>query len=410
MSKIPGHMDSKEFFKSMMGMDGFLSHLDISLNSAEEGNVSIRLEFNDKIKRPDYIRYLRDAGANIIPVMSKSALSLITRTTMEWASGREVIQELTGKMEHISLFEGNAHNTIMVVCPATYNEIGKFANGISDGPIEAMFAYALGHGNPILIVPAMHLDMYANPVAKENISKLKSLGISVMEPIMENNKAKLQDPAEICDSIIRAFNRENKKSILIVSGKSEVPIDPVRSITNKSSGLTGYWFARWAYRLGFSRITFIGNSEYHIPSYASTITCNENDGFYTATKEELKKMKYDIIILCAALSDFNVKKSGVKLDSSSKQNLQLEPVEKLRDIAKKASKGDIITFKLAHRGEKPLSNDGFITIHNYIEDNIIGKNSGNYAVTGIGDEMSLPGMEKSDLAFTILGKLLGRKP
>ncbi|EQD58159.1 bifunctional phosphopantothenoylcysteine decarboxylase/phosphopantothenate synthase, partial [mine drainage metagenome] len=132
------------------------------------------------------MRDILETGATVIPVMSEKSKGLITETTIQWAAGKEVIQELTGKMEHITVFDGDYRNKVLLICPATYDQIGKFASGIADGTVEAMFAYALGHGVRIVIVPAMHLDMYRNPIMQENIQKLRRFGTFILDPIIED--------------------------------------------------------------------------------------------------------------------------------------------------------------------------------------------------------------------------------
>ena len=347
---------------------------------------------------PDIMRDLIDAGASIIPVMSKNSESLITKTTIQWASGQEVIDELTGRMEHITLLEKDPEKKVLLICPATYDQIGKFASGIADGVVEALFAYALGHKIRIVIVPAMHLDMYQNPIMTQNLDRLSGLGIRILKPNIADGKAKIQSSEEIMDAILRSGVKENGKRILIVSGRSEVSIDPVRAITNRSSGITGKWLARWAYRSGFGKITLIGNCSEAFPSYVDVLKCIVNSEYYQITNEELSTGTYDGIIIAAALSDYEYKQNENKIDSSSDLLLHLKPVKKLRQMVKEQFKIPMISFKLTHRDSNLNPDNDEIVVVNYIEDNVIGAESGTYSFIVNGKAGKEKTMCKSEMA------------
>ncbi|MHB1492708.1 MAG: flavoprotein [Thermoplasmataceae archaeon] len=347
---------------------------------------------------PDIMRDFIDAGASIIPVMSKNSESLITKTTIQWASGKEVIDELTGRMEHITLLDKNPEVKVLLICPASYDQIGKFASGIADGVVEALFAYALGHKIRIVIVPAMHLDMYQNPIMAQNLERLSGLGIMILKPNIADGKAKIQSSEEIMDAIIRSGVKENGKRILIVSGRSEVSIDPVRAITNRSSGITGKWLARWAYRSGFDKITLIGNCTEAFPSYVDVLKCTVNSEFYRITIEELKKGTYDGIIIAAALSDYEYKQNESKIDSSCDLLLHLKPLKKLKQMIKEQFKTPMISFKLTHRDSDLSPGSDEIIIVNYIEDNVIGAESGTYSFIVNGKAGKEKTMCKSEMA------------
>ncbi|MHB8552590.1 MAG: bifunctional phosphopantothenoylcysteine decarboxylase/phosphopantothenate--cysteine ligase CoaBC [Thermoplasmataceae archaeon] len=351
---------------------------------------------------PDIMRDIREAGATIIPVMSEKSKGLITETTIQWAAGNEVVQQLTGKMEHITVFDGNYRNKILLICPATYDQIGKFASGIADGAVEAMFAYALGHGVRIVIVPAMHLDMYNNPIMQENIQKLRRVGALILDPIIEDGKAKIQNSDEIIDAILRSGIDEKEKSILIISGRSEVQIDPVRSLTNNSSGITGKWFARTAYRTGYKRITLVGNCISELPNYITHQYALNNSDFYEKAINEVRKIDYDVIILVAALSDFEIEKSLKKISSEKPLELKIEPTKKLRQLLKSEYKKEMVSFKLNHTGADIDKSLGGIIVINDIEDDVIGSEKGTYKIIYSGHSESLKDASKSSMAERVL--------
>ena len=356
---------------------------------------------------PDIIRDLREAGASVLPVMSQTSLTLITKTTIQWAAEADVLDNLSGKMEHINIFENEPEKKVFLVCPATYDQIGKFASGIADGIIDTMFAYALGHGIRIIIVPAMHLDMYGNTIITQNIEKLRKAGVTILEPIIADGKAKIQDSEEIIDAIIRSGKKNNGKNILIISGRSELPIDPVRSITNRSSGTTGIWLSRWAYRSGFNKITLIGNASEVFPAYVTLKACYLNKDFYSIAMDELKNSHYDCVIVSAALSDYEFEASKEKIDSSKNLSLVLKPSKKLKDIIKEQFMIPIISFKLTHRGKDITAEKNEIMVVNYIEDNIIGSESGKYKFLIRGREEKEELMTKSSMAQRLINMLQG---
>ncbi len=356
---------------------------------------------------PDIIRDLREAGASVLPVMSQTSLTLITKTTIQWAAEADVLDNLSGKMEHINIFENEPEKKVFLVCPATYDQIGKFASGIADGIIDTMFAYALGHGIRIIIVPAMHLDMYGNTIITQNIEKLRKAGVTILDPIIADEKAKILDSEEIIDAIIRSGTKNNGKNILIISGRSELPIDPVRSITNRSSGTTGIWLSRWAYRSGFNKITLIGNASEVFPAYVTLKACYLNKDFYSIAMDELKNSHYDCVIVSAALSDYEFEASKEKIDSSKNLSLVLKPSKKLKDIIKEQFKIQIISFKLTHRGKDITAEKNEIMVVNYIEDNIIGSESGKYKFLIRGREEKEELMTKSSMAQRLINMLQG---
>ncbi len=292
---------------------------------------------------PDLIRDLKREGASVISAMSPSAVSMIGKTIMEWATGNPVLTEITGNIEHISMFDDN---TILLVAPASYNTIGKMANGISDNIPSLFFSYALGHGNSIVVVPAMHRDMMENPVNKENIETLKKHGVLVVDPEYDDTKAKIADNDRIIDYLCRSVfgNELRGKNVLIIAGRSELPIDPVRVITNRSSGYTGYWLARNAFRLGASIITYVGNSEYDIPGYVTYMEKYNLREIIIEINTYITVNKYDYIIMPMALMDFDLKESKKKLDSNSEHDLTLTPRPKVRDRIRQMAPGAVLVL------------------------------------------------------------------
>ncbi len=292
---------------------------------------------------PDLIRDIKREGADVIPGMSENASKLIDPDVMKWASGHDVVTKITGNIEHISLFD---ENTILLIAPASYNTIAKMANGIADNIPSLFFSYAYGHGNPVVIVPAMHKDMMNNKINIENIKKLRELGILIVDPEYDDTKAKIADNDRIIDYLCRSVygSKLKNKNVLIISGRSELNIDPVRILSNRSSGYTGYWLTRNAFRLGADVITYVGNSEYTIPSYATYMKKYNLREIIVEINTYLSINRYDYIIMPMALMDFDLSESKEKLKSNSDHDITLKPRPKVRDRIREMSPNSVMAL------------------------------------------------------------------
>jgi phosphopantothenoylcysteine decarboxylase/phosphopantothenate--cysteine ligase len=359
-------------------------------------------------RTPDIVRDLRDEGAEVHCILSESASRMIGAQALEWASGNPVISELTGNMEHIAMIENMEKKVVMLMCPATYNQIGKIANGIADGVAETFFSNAIGMGIPIVIVPAMHLEMYRNPINIRNLKTLTDLGIRIVQPRIEDGKAKIMWSEEIIDSILR--EDYNGKSVLIISGRSELKLDPVRSIINRSSGLTGIALARTAMRHGFSRIVYLGNSQFRIPLYCEWRRAEDVDDFYRETVNLLKGEEFDFIIIPAALSDFSYDKSERKIESKSDVAINLKRREKLVVTILEQSrswkrKPRIIRFKLGEDGFVPSGTVDYMTVFNRVSDHPFDKGTNEYSIFRGSERIKNGLMNKMELAEFVIREM-----
>lgn len=355
-------------------------------------------------RTPDIIRDLKRSGARVRVILTESATQIIGKETMEWASEEPVITSLTGNMEHITLFDKERENTILLVCPSTYNMIGKFAWGIADDTASTVFANALGTGIRTVIVPAMHMEMYDSPILRENIVRLKGFGVDFVSPRVEDGKAKIMWSEEIIDTILRKGS--NGRTILIISGKSEVSIDPVRSLANRSSGYTGVCIAREAYRDGYDRIIYVGNSDHRIPYYCEFVRCEQTEDYYRIAEELVRDEKIDLIAIPAALSDFTVEKSDKKVRSDKSLTLALKPREKLLDKLEAISKTfklhiPIIRFKLTDIDYVPET-QGQVTVVNLVQERPFGMKKNRYIIYDGEKKLMDKEMEKEELASILI--------
>jgi phosphopantothenoylcysteine decarboxylase/phosphopantothenate--cysteine ligase len=315
---------------------------------------SIAAVENVKLSR-ELIRH----GAEIIPVMSKAATKIIHPDSIEFSTGKKPIIELTGKTEHI-YYCGRVKDKadLLLITPCTANTISKIAHGIDDNTITTFASTAIGSNIPILIVPAMHISMFDHKIIQNNIKKLKEIGIKFIEPNIKRNKAKLADIEEIVNNIIRIIGKkdlENKK-ILIIGGSSSEPIDDVRFISNRSSGKTAICFVKNAFFRGGDVEFWHGSIKEKIPSYVRTKNYESNNDLIDLI-ETNDISNFDIIILCAALSDYTIDKVEGKI-KSEKQNLllRLEKSPKIISFIRRKAKNTILVgFKLDESKEKVIS-------------------------------------------------------
>lgn len=289
-------------------------------------------------------------GAEVFPVMSPSATKIIHPDSIWFATGNKPIIELTGATEHVS-FCGRVKNPadLLLICPSTANTISKIAHGIDDTSVTTFATTAIGSGVPILIVPAMHLSMYDHKIIQENIKKCKKVGIKFIDPFIEKNKAKMADINEIIAYTIRETGTQDlaKKKILVIGGPTAESIDDVRIITNRSSGKTAVSLALNAFYRGADVELWYGIGKESPPDYIKTVDFESiNDLLKLVKTKDLKK--FDIIILCAAISDYIPKKQKGKISSGKdKLIIEMSPAPKIiSSLRKKGPKSKIIGFKV----------------------------------------------------------------
>ncbi len=313
----------------------------------------------------DTIRDLRRRGADVIVGMTEEAQGMIDPRLFEWASERPVITEITGKVEHVELFLHRGKEVILLICPATYNMIGKMASGIADDVVSLFFSFAIGNHNPIVVCPVMHESMMSSEVNRKNMSFLESIGVTILPPILEEEKAKISRSDKVTDFILRASGNQilGNSRVLIVGGRGEEAIDPVRVITNRSTGLTGLSLARFAFIYGSPRTVLVGNSDYPVPDYVEYYGAHTMDEYSKTVKKLLESEKFDIVINSASLPDFMVDEpSDLKLDSRKNQKIMLKSQPKLNVLIRKMYKEKFVTFKLEGI-ENPKNWRGILETH-----------------------------------------------
>jgi phosphopantothenoylcysteine decarboxylase/phosphopantothenate--cysteine ligase len=282
-------------------------------------------------------RQLIRHGAEVVTVMSEEACRILSPMAMEFATGNKVITELTGMVEHVS-YDAD----LMLIAPCTANTISKIALGIADNPVTT-FAIA---AKKILIAPSMHLSMYENKFLQENIERCESKGIKFIPPKIEENKAKMANIDRIVADVIRVIRGDKKgKKVLIIGGATYEAIDDVRGITNLSSGRMAKALVKEAYERGADVAlwaSFEGVEHIKSKKFRSV-----ND-IVKLIEEE--KENYDVVINCAAISDFVVEKREGKISSGKEIELRLRPAPRINPFLKKIAK-NVIAFKLEEKEE-----------------------------------------------------------
>ena len=274
------------------------------------------------------IHELRRRGAEVRVVMSAAAAGIVTPDALAYASGYEVITRISGLVEHVTFCGDEGTADLLLIAPCTANTLSKIACGIDDTPVTTFATTALGSGIPVILVPAMHHSMYRHPALLENIRRLKDWGVEVMEPRVEEGKAKMPTQAEIvlwCERAVFDHPLAGKR-VLITSGACREAVDDVRVLTTRSSGQMGRALALVAFRLG-ADVTVIHRDTFPC---VSNIAADSAAEMRNAVLAFLKKQGgTDIYISAAAISDFAPQPVEGKIASGKPATLVLEQVPKL---------------------------------------------------------------------------------
>lgn len=292
-------------------------------------------------KAASIVSLLKKKGYNVKVVMTENATNIIGPLTLETLSKNRVYVDMWDKnphyeVEHISLADWA---DIILIAPATYNIIGKVANGIADDMLSTILS-AVSLRKPVFFALAMNVNMYENPILNENIDKLKTYGyrfIDTNEGLLACNyeaKGRMKEPEEIVD-IIERYNLASKidnfrdalkgKKILITSGRTREDIDPIRYLSNKSSGKMGYSLAQAAVDLGAEVTLVSGPTNLNVPDgLKEFISVDSAIHMYEKVDEKFKDT--DIFIACAAVADYRPKEYQDKKIKKSDLNLTIELV------------------------------------------------------------------------------------
>ncbi len=314
-------------------------------------------------KIPELVRIFIKAGHDVRVAMTAHATRFIAPLTLETLSKNRVITEMfEGNTDPLAHISWGQESDIVIIAPATANFIAKAAHGIADDFLSSMVVATTA---PMLICPAMNSKMYLNPITQENIKKLISRGFVIMQPgegelaCNTEGPGRLPDPVDIAEQAFHLLKNKDLKGlkILVTAGPTIEPIDPVRYITNRSSGKMGYSIAHKAAMRGAEVTLISGPTNIKPPLGVSLIKIN--------TAEEMKEALFahraemDVIIKAAAVADYRPALSADQKIKKSEKDISINLVRNpdiLFELGKSRSKPGQILVGFAAETENMLTN------------------------------------------------------
>jgi phosphopantothenoylcysteine decarboxylase/phosphopantothenate--cysteine ligase len=377
-------------------------------------------------KAVELVRLLVKTGYRVQVIMTRGAVEFVTPLTFQTISGNPVATEtfnLTQESEigHINLADSA---DLFVIAPATANVIGKVANGIAD---DLLTTVLMATQAPVLIAPAMNVHMYENPILQENLRKLRRVGYHVMEPAEGflacgyEGKGRLPDAEKIAQAIDSLLKKRDLGSVklLITAGPSREPLDPVRYISNRSSGKMGYALARAAVRRGAEVTLISGPTALEPPAGARLVSVTTAAEMRDAVIKEFAQCT--VIVMAAAVADYRPAMVADRKMKRGKEpvELRLEPnPDILKELSDKRDGKFLVGFaaeteELTANAEKKLREKNLDMI---IANNVAEVGSGFDGDTNIatildrtGAKRPLPLMSKDELADCIYDHFLALK-
>lgn len=301
------------------------------------------------------IRELVRHGADVYPVLTEAAAKLVAPDALEFASGHKPVTELTGRTEHVDMVGSSLSADLLLIYPATANTISKIACGIDDTTVTSMATVAIGAGIPVAIAPAMHESMYRNPAVAENMEKLRSWGVDFIGPRTDGVRAKVASREEVVAWTFRMLSNNylSGKRLLVIGGRSEEPIDSMRIITNRSTGMMAVALATRAFERGADVELWMGGCSVELPDYIPTRRFER----VSDLAKMVEGVDHNIVLVPAALADFTPHEfTEGKIASDSGFELGLDPVPKVLPMVR--SKCDTV---IGFKAESGLTRDELVS-------------------------------------------------
>ncbi|MCX7695562.1 MAG: bifunctional phosphopantothenoylcysteine decarboxylase/phosphopantothenate--cysteine ligase CoaBC [Caloramator sp.] len=375
-------------------------------------------------KALDIVSRLKKKGINVYVIMTQSATEFVAPLSFQSLSQNYVVVDMfedpkTWEVEHISLAE---KADVFVIAPATANVIGKIANGIAD---DMLTTTVMATKAPVLIAPAMNTNMYENKIVQRNIEFLRSIGYHFVEPESGRlacgavGKGKLAEPEKIVEYIEMLLYKEKDltgKNILITAGPTREDIDPVRFITNRSTGKMGYAIARAARDRGANVTLITGPTNINPPSFIDIVNVYSAEDMYRAVSERFDSC--DVLVMSAAVADYRPKdRSDIKIKKSD-DDLKIELTRNkdiLFEIKDRKTHQVVIGFAaetndVLENAQKKIKkkNLDFIVANDVSQkDSGFGTDTNTIKIIDkFGNIKDYPNMSKDDVAHTILDLLV----
>jgi phosphopantothenoylcysteine decarboxylase / phosphopantothenate---cysteine ligase len=301
-------------------------------------------------KTPELVRLLKKQKMDVTVVMSKSSETFVTPTALAVVSEQRVwtdLDRLDPTSPHLKLSKSS---DILLIAPATANTIAKCAYGIADNLLTMLY---LSFKGQVIIAPAMHTEMWENAATQENIAKLRDRGVWIIDPVDGDlasgdfGVGRLADLEWIVESVqMLKYPRLNLKGkkIVITSGGTTETIDPVRVLSNKSSGKLGLSLAKRAHFEG-ADVRFLTTKPVSHPGFSKVLEVLDVAALNEAVQSEVSEA--DVLYMAAAVSDFTVKPSSKKMSRNETTSLTLEKTDDILGSLKKDPKKTYVGFCLA---------------------------------------------------------------
>ena len=323
-------------------------------------------------KSLEIIRILKKNGVSIKTILTKSGAEFVTPLSITSLSQSKVYQDLfslenEAKMDHINL---SRWADLILIVPATANTISKLANGNTE---DLASTVVLASNKKVFIAPAMNVRMWNHKSTKENINKLKTYNYKLIGPETgemacgEYGEGKMSEPVIIINELeiyLKNLRKNNKLKAIVTAGPTREYIDPVRFITNKSSGKQGYEIAKSLSKKGFDTTLISGPTNLEVNDDINLIKIETAEEMFQST---LNSLPADVAVFSAAVSDYKAKEaSSIKIKKKDKFNLELE-----KNV-------DILNYVSNHNSLRPQLVVGFAAetndLENYAKKKLIEKN------------------------------------
>jgi phosphopantothenoylcysteine decarboxylase/phosphopantothenate--cysteine ligase len=359
-------------------------------------------------KAPDVVRRLREVGADVRVILTPNAARFVSPLSLAAVSDHGVIIEQWGDSGHggVDHIELARWADLLLIAPATANMIAKLAVGLAD---DALSTYAIAHRGTIVVAPAMNTSMLQHPTVQMNLATLRERGVIVLDPDSgilacgDEGSGRMPDPPVLADFVKQQFATRDLegRSILVTAGPTREPIDPVRYISNRSSGKMGYAIAEAARRRG-AKVTLVSGPTAITPPGGVALT-------RVTTAAEMHKAVMDalpsqqIVIKAAAVADFtpvSVADSKIKKRDEMTLALQKAP-DILAEIGASSPRPFIVAFAAetddleSNAREKLVRKNADLIVANDVSDASIGFDSDQNAVTVIARDGSSTKIERA---------------
>ena len=371
-------------------------------------------------KTLDLVKRLRNEGASVSVIMTASAQRFITPLSMQIASQGTIYNDMfEHPLSHISL---PAAADLFIISPASANIIGKYANAIADDMLSTTL---LAYSGTVIIAPAMNWRMYENPIFRKQLDYLISLGVKTVGPEKgslacgEEGIGRMADTGAIMDSVYAAMTPQdlNSERVLITAGPTREHLDPVRFISNRSSGKMGYALARNAKVRGANVTLISGPVSLEAPYGVEMVRVETASEMHEAVLQNAGKSS--ILVMCAAVSDFAPEKvETMKIEKTESMTLNLRKNPDILSAVAKLEKRPFTVGFSAETGnridrarQKMASKNVDIMVFNDILKKDAGFDSDTNEVTIIdsNSEQTLPCMSKDDVAAEIFDRVVELK-